>query len=98
MTPEPGLRTAEGIANVARYHTPSSEVGRIAREARVKCLMLNHFVPTRFEKAAVLAEVQRDYTGPILIGEDLMSLDIDTRTVIHAGARIALGTGAMRSE
>ena len=52
--------------------------------------MLNHFVPTRFDKAALVAEVRRDYGGPLVIGEDLMSLDLDTAMLRHAGAAIAL--------
>jgi ribonuclease Z len=91
MRPEPGVRTQAGIDNVARYHTASGAVGKIAAEARVRCLLLHHFVPTKFDKDAVLAEVRRDYRGPVLIGEDLMSVDIATGIVAHAGARIGLG-------
>ncbi|MBV8650786.1 MAG: MBL fold metallo-hydrolase, partial [Alphaproteobacteria bacterium] len=80
MKPAPGLRTEEGIRNVARYHTASSEVGKIAREVGVGCLVLNHFVPTHFDKPALVAEVRRDYAGPLVIGEDLMRLDLDTAT------------------
>jgi ribonuclease Z len=90
MKPAPGLRTAEGIANVARYHTASSVVGKIAREAEIGCLVLNHFVPTHFDKPALLAEVRRDYAGPLVVGEDLMRLDLDTTTLFHAGAAIGL--------
>jgi ribonuclease Z len=91
MQPVPGVRTQEGIDNVARYHTASTVLGRIATEARARVLMLNHFVPTKFDREAVLAEVRRDYRGPVLIGEDLMSIDLATGVVAHAGARIALG-------
>jgi ribonuclease Z len=91
MRPEPGVRTEQGLANVARYHTASSAVGKIAAEARVRCLLLNHFVPTKFDKDAVIAEVRRDYGGPVLIGEDLLSVDLATGIVAHAGARIGLG-------
>jgi ribonuclease Z len=84
-------RTAEGLQNVASYHTLSSEVGKVAREARAKCLVLNHFVPVKFDKSALLAEVRRDYGGPILVGEDLMRVDLDTREVVHAGGVIGLG-------
>ncbi len=91
MRPEPGVRTKAGLENVARYHTASSEIGKIAAEAQVRCLMLNHFVPTRFDKDAVLAEVRRDYGGPVLIGEDLMSVDLATAVVTYGGARIGLG-------
>jgi ribonuclease Z len=90
MMPVPGVRTAEGLRNVASYHTLSSEVGKIAAAADVGCLVLNHFVPTRFDKAALVAEVRRDYDGSLVVGEDLMSLDLDTAMLRHAGAIIAL--------
>jgi ribonuclease Z len=90
MKPGPG-RTAEGLANVAAYHTLSDEVGKVAAEARVKCLLLNHFVPVRFDKLALLAEVARDYAGPVLIGEDLMSVDLASGAIEHAGAVLRCG-------
>jgi ribonuclease Z len=90
MKPIPGVRTAEGLRNVAAYHTLSSEVGKIAATADVGCLVLNHFVPTRFDKTALVAEVRRDYAGPLVIGEDLLGLDLDAATLRHAGATIAL--------
>jgi ribonuclease Z len=90
MKPMPGVRSAEGLRNVAAYHTLSSEVGKVATAADVGCLVLNHFVPTRFDKVALVAEVRRDYAGPLVIGEDLIGLDLDTATLRHAGATIAL--------
>ncbi len=85
-----GVRTAEGRDAVASYHTASTEVGRVAAEADVGCLILNHFVPTRFDRAALVAEVRADWAGPLLIGEDLMSYDLATRVVTAGGATIAL--------
>ncbi len=96
MKPAPGLRTEEGLRNVARYHTASSEVGKIAREAGVGCLVLNHFVPTHFDKPALIAEVRRDYEGPLVIGEDLMRLDLDTGTLFHADAAIGLAPASRK--
>ena len=87
----PGVRTAEGLAAVAGYHTLSHEVGKVAAEADVRCLVLNHFVPVRFERAALLAEVRRDYAGPIVIGEDLMHLDLATGLLRHGEGVIGLG-------
>jgi len=81
MQSAPGVRTAETVAAVAGYHTLSSEVGKVAREAGVGVLALTHFVPTRFDRAAVLAEVRADFDGPILVGEDLMSIDLAARSV-----------------
>ena len=90
MKPIPGARTQEGIDAVASYHTLSTEVGQVAAEARAKCLVLNHFVPVRFDKATLLAEVRSAYGGPIVLGEDLMSLDLATGMLSHAGGVVGL--------
>ncbi|MFP6729251.1 MAG: MBL fold metallo-hydrolase [Alphaproteobacteria bacterium] len=84
-----GLRTTEGRANVAAYHTLSSEVGKIAAEAAVGALMLSHFVPPACDRDALLAEVAADFAGPVILGEDLMRYDVGTRVLLHQGARLA---------
>jgi ribonuclease Z len=83
MTPDVH-RTAETIAAVASYHTLSTEVGQIAAEADVGCLILNHFVPTRFDRAALVAEVQARWRGPLILGEDLMTYDLARRVLTVA--------------
>lgn len=83
-------RSPETLANVASYHTLSTEVGKVADQARIGCLILNHFVPVVFDRAALLADIRADYAGPVLIGEDLMDFDVATRMVSHAGGVIAL--------
>lgn len=88
MKPAPGVRSAESLAAVAHYHTLSHEVGKVARAAGAKALALTHFVPTRFDRAKLLAEVRADYGGPILIGEDLMTIDIRARSVRHGDTMI----------
>ncbi len=91
MRPDPGHRPAETIAAVASYHTLSTEVGRVAAEADVRLLVLNHFVPTRFDQDALVAEVRAQWQGPLVLGEDLMTFDLGARTLTHAGATIAFG-------
>jgi ribonuclease BN (tRNA processing enzyme) len=89
MKPSPS-RTPEGQRNVAAYHTLSHEVGKVAAAAGARCLVLNHFVPVRFDKDALLAEVRRDYAGPIVVGEDLMHFDLAAGTLRHEGGVIGL--------
>ena len=84
-----GLRTAETVANVAAYHTLSSEVGKIAAEAGVGALMLTHFIPPACDRDALLAEVAGDFAGPVILGEDLMVFDVGKGVLIHHGARLA---------
>lgn len=87
----PGRRGAETVANVAAYHTLSSEVGQVASEADVECLVLTHFVPPDCDRNALLAEVSADFAGPVVIGEDLMTIDPVHRTVAHGGTVMAFG-------
>ena len=77
MRPEEGVRTAETIDQVASYHTLSSDVGKLAAKAGVKRLALTHFVPPDCDTDALHAEVTADFDGPVIIGEDLMTLDIE---------------------
>ena len=87
----PGVRTAETVASVAGYHTLSGEVGKIAAEAGVGCLVLTHFVPPGCDRQALLDEVAADFAGPVVIGEDLMTIDAASRQVIVGSAHLALG-------
>ena len=88
-----GVRTAEGVRNVGSYHTLSSEVGGIAREAGARALVLTHFVPPSADRDALLQEVRRDFSGPVIIGEDLMCVDLTSDTVRYGTLRIGLGNG-----
>ncbi|MFQ3622066.1 MAG: MBL fold metallo-hydrolase [Acetobacteraceae bacterium] len=83
-------RTEETIDAVAAYHTLSGEVGTVAAEADVGVLILTHFVPTRFDRAALIAEVRAHWSGPLVLGEDLMAYDLSARTLEAGGAAIAL--------
>lgn len=87
-----GLRTREGMNNVASYHTLSGDVGRVATESRAACLMLTHFVPTRFDEGDLLAEVRESYAGPLIIGEDLMTYDVTDRSLRTGNALLAFGS------
>jgi ribonuclease Z len=91
-----GVRSAETVANVASYHTLSGEVGKVAAEAGVACLALTHFVPPGCDRQALLAEVAADFAGPVVLGEDLMTLEPATGRIGHAGAVIGLGRPGAR--
>ena len=90
-----GVRTKETVDNVAGYHTLSSQVGKVAAEAGVGCLVLTHFAPPACDRAALLAEVAADFAGPVVLGEDLMTVDI-ARGWLRApdGTRLSLGRNA----
>ena len=55
----------------AAFHTSSSDVARIAREAKPKLLELHHLVLSGQPPEQVLREVTAGYTGKVVIGQDL---------------------------
>jgi ribonuclease BN (tRNA processing enzyme) len=57
-------------------HTPMSEVGRIATEAGVKTLVLNHFVPGTppIPDSVWYDAVKPHFKGRVVVGHDLMVL------------------------
>jgi ribonuclease Z len=92
MVARRGGRVDQGLENVAAYHTLSSEVGKVAARAGARALLLTHFVPVAFDRDPLLAEVTTDFAGPVVVGEDLLTVDAARRTVCFGGLRLALGS------
>lgn len=61
------------VAALASYHTQPGDVGRVAAAAAVKTLVLHHLMPGS-EPAELAAAAARDFSGRIVIGQDLMEL------------------------
>jgi ribonuclease BN (tRNA processing enzyme) len=56
-------------------HTTQGQVGIVAREAGVKCLVLSHFVPADSVTDDTWRDAAaRDYDGKIVLGRDLMEI------------------------
>jgi ribonuclease BN (tRNA processing enzyme) len=83
----------QGLENVAAYHTLSSEVGKVATRTGARMLLLNHFVPVDFDHGALLAEVSADFAGPVVIGEDLLTIDVPRRAISYQELHLGLGSG-----
>jgi ribonuclease Z len=92
MVARRGGHSDAGLENVAAYHTLSSEVGKVAARAGARLLVLNHLVPVEFDRAALLREVAADFAGPMVIGEDLLTIDVPRRTIGFDTLRLALGS------
>lgn len=85
-----GVRSAETVENVGAYHTLSTEVGKLAARAQVRCLALTHFVPPACDREALLAEVRQDFAGPVVVGEDLMRFDLAAGTLTYGQVHLTL--------
>ncbi|MGQ9812554.1 MAG: MBL fold metallo-hydrolase [Dissulfurimicrobium sp.] len=56
-------------------HLVPSEAGRIAKEARVKMLLLTHFYPV-CDEHDIMGPCKAAYDGPVILAEDLMRIVI----------------------
>ena len=70
------MRTKKTLHNVQRYHTTSTQVGKVAFIAQAKKLVLTHFVPTKFNKNNLKKVVKKDFGKDPIIGEDLMTIKV----------------------
>ena len=59
-------------------HTEVSDVGRIAAQAGVPVLALNHFVPAArpADPERWIKRISQDYDGGVIVAEDLMSIPV----------------------
>jgi ribonuclease BN (tRNA processing enzyme) len=65
--------------HILRSHTDAEDAGRIATEAGVKHLALNHFVPDGipgFAEGDWEAAVRRTWSGPLTLGRDGVRIDL----------------------
>lgn len=62
-------------ASILSHHTSAEDVGKIAKEANVKNLVLNHFVPPddkSLTDEVWLNAVRSTFSGNIIVGKDLL--------------------------
>lgn len=67
------------VRQLKASHTMADDVGRIAKAAGVKTLVLNHFVPgddPSLTAEAWIQAVRREFDGPVIVGRDLMSIPL----------------------
>jgi ribonuclease BN (tRNA processing enzyme) len=64
----------ERLKHMAAIHTFPEFLGPIARDASVKTLVTTHMVPASVPEE-LTATIARDFSGEIIIGEDLMQIE-----------------------
>ncbi len=90
MQPATGIRSAATVENVRAYHMVPAEIAALAREAGAGLLALTHLVPPAADRAALLRELRAGYAGPVVVGEDLMRIDLPERLVSHGDVAMIL--------
>jgi ribonuclease Z len=82
------LAASVSVQRIIAHHTTPREVGMVFSQAKPKMAAYTHIVLLRDEKIPeptiddIVAETRQTYSGPLTVGEDLMSFEIgDTVTV-----------------
>ncbi len=57
----------------------AEECGKVARKAKAKKLVLSHFYETA-DRSNVVAQARRHFSGPIVKGRDLLTLNVRERS------------------
>jgi ribonuclease BN (tRNA processing enzyme) len=71
-TPGCGWPSLEAkIRDLGAYHTQPDEVGKVAARANAGTLVLTHMMPGS-DPADLAARAARDFSGRIVVGEDLL--------------------------
>jgi ribonuclease Z len=73
-------------AEMARLvgHLTAGQAGRVARESRVRTLVLTHFSQRYQEPERFLAEARAEFDGNIVVAEDLMRVPVPDRVEVPA--------------
>jgi ribonuclease Z len=75
------IYTAEQIQKVIAHHTTAEQAGVVFSRVKPRLAVYSHIVP--IEAPNLLAATRKNYSGPLEIGEDLMSIDVGTEIQVH---------------
>jgi ribonuclease BN (tRNA processing enzyme) len=79
LLPLPRSLAEEGLRHhMLSAHTSVDQVGKVAESAGVSTLVLSHIVPGN-ARAEELMPAKRDFSGQLVIGEDLLQLGVTRR-------------------
>ena len=75
------IYTPEQIQKVIAHHTTGEEAGVVFSRVKPRLAVFSHIVPPNAPN--VIAEARKHYSGRLELGEDLMSIEIGERIVVH---------------
>ena len=71
------------FAAIIGHHTTAEQAGNIFNQVKPKLAVYSHIVPG--DAADLIPQTRKTYTGPLEIGEDLMSFEIGDTITVHPG-------------
>ena len=71
----------ERAQKVIAHHTTAEQAGTIFSQVKPRLAVYSHIVPPNAQE--LVAQTRKTYSGPLEVGEDLMSIDIGDKVEVH---------------
>ncbi len=81
--------TPEQVARIIAHHTTPEQAGEIFSRVRPKLAVYSHIVPTPACAEDIVVPTRRTYAGPLVAGEDLMTIEIGETVAVHPSPLVA---------
>ena len=79
------LAHPERVQRVVEHHTTAEQAGTVFARVKPKLAVFSHIVPP--DASDLVALTRKTYAGPLEVGEDLMSIEIGEKVVVHRESR-----------
>jgi ribonuclease Z len=79
------LFSPEMKQKVITHHTTPEQAGTIFSQVKPKLAVFSHIVP--FDAPELVAHTRKTYSGPLEVGEDLMSIEIGDKVEVHRASK-----------
>ena len=73
--------TSEQEKKIIAHHTTAEQAGTVFSRVKPKLAVYSHIVPP--DVPDVVPHTRKTYSGPLEVGEDLMSIEIGDKIVVH---------------
>ncbi|MGH9498885.1 MAG: MBL fold metallo-hydrolase [Terriglobales bacterium] len=76
--------TSEQTRKIVGHHTTAEQAGTIFTRVKARLAVYSHIVPP--DVPDVIPHTRKTYSGPLEVGEDLMSIEIGDKIIVHRPA------------
>jgi ribonuclease Z len=77
----PKSDTSEQMKKIIEHHTTAEQAGTVFTRVKPRLAVYSHIVPP--DVPEVIPHTRKTYSGPLEVGEDLMSIEITDKIVVH---------------
>lgn len=87
-----------GPASVIEHHTTPAQAGEVFARTKPRLAVYSHIVPPTATEQDLIPSTRKSYPGAVVVGEDLMVIDVGEKIGIHRFGRAASTTRKDRDD